>query len=118
MQDDRVQSLAAGAFMESLSHENPGFIGLVTIAELCWVLMRRYKLSRSEFSAAMEWLFSSTELQIENQSLVADAFLLFEESNADFADCLVSLSAKAAGCETIVTFDKRAVRLLSMKLLR
>jgi predicted nucleic-acid-binding protein len=108
MQDDARQAIAANAFLDSLTHENPGFVGLVTMAELCWVLMRRYKLSRDQFAGALDWLINAAFLQFENQGLIADALLLFEETNADFADCLVSLSAKAAGCASIVTFDLRS----------
>lgn len=118
MQDDRYQSPAASRFLESLTPENPGFIALVTVAELGWVLMRRYKLSRRQFSQAMDSLFGSTQVVIENAGLVANAFLLFEQTNADFADCLVSLSAKSAGCDAVATFDIRASKLLAMNLLK
>lgn len=118
MQDDRYQSPAASRFLESLTPENPGFIALVTVAELGWVLMRRYKLSRRQFAEAMDSLFGSTQVVIENASLVADAFLLFERTNADFSDCLVSLSAKSAGCDAVATFDIRAAKLLNMNLLK
>jgi predicted nucleic-acid-binding protein len=118
MQDDRQQFMAASAFMSSLTPESPGFIGLVTVAEICWILMRRYRLSRSQFSLAMERLLNSTLLQFENQNLVAEALLLFDKTNADFADCLVSLSAKASGCDDVVTFDIRSSKVLAMTLLK
>jgi predicted nucleic-acid-binding protein len=118
MQDDRSQSQAASRFLESLTPENPGFIALVTVAELGWVLMRRYKLSRRQFAEALDSLFGSTQVVIENASLVADAFLLFEQTNADFSDCLVSLSAKSAGCDAVATFDVRAAKLLAINLLK
>jgi predicted nucleic-acid-binding protein len=107
MQDDRLQFMAASAFMSSLTPESPGCI-----------LMRRYGLSRSQFSLAMERLLNSTLLQFENQNLVAEALLLFDKTNADFADCLVSLSAKAAGCDDVVTFDIRSSKVLAMTLLK
>lgn len=118
MQDDPRQAMAASAFLDSLSKENPGFVGLVTVAEVCWVLMRRYKLNRDQLAGAMDWLINAASVQLENQKMVADALLLFEETNADFADCLVSLSAKAAGCASIVTFDLRSSKVLGMTLLK
>lgn len=118
MQDDRQQFMAASAFLGSLTLESPGFVGMVTIAEICWVLMRRYRLTRSQFSSAMERLLNSTLLQFENQNLVAEALLLFDKTNADFADCLVSLSARAAGCDGVVTFDIRSSKVLAMTLLK
>ena len=76
MQDDRSQSQSASRFLESLTPENPGFIALITVAEFDWVLMRRYRLTRRQFAEALDSLFGSTEVVIENAGLVADAFLL------------------------------------------
>jgi predicted nucleic-acid-binding protein len=55
---------------------------------------------------------------IRKQGLVSDALLLFEQTPADFADCLVSLGAKAAGCDAIVTFDIRSSKVLGMTFLK
>jgi predicted nucleic-acid-binding protein len=80
--------------------------------------MRRYKLSRRQFAEALDSLFGSTQVVIENASLVADAFLLFEQTNADFSDCLDSSSAKSAGYDAVATFDVRTAKLLAMNLLK
>ena len=40
-----------------------------------------------------------------------------QKSSADFADCLVERSADAMGCGFTATFDKRAAKIGSMKLL-
>ena len=38
MQDDPEQSVRATALVESLSVEQPGFVALVAVVELVWVL--------------------------------------------------------------------------------
>jgi len=103
--------------MESLTSEKPGFIGLVSIAELGWVLNRTYRLSRAEFIRAMQILVSSEDLLIESESLVKEALVLFAASNADFGDCLISRSALSYGCLHVATFDRKAARTLGMRLL-
>jgi hypothetical protein len=35
---------------------------------------------------------------------------LFEATKADFADCVIERKADAAGCEHVVSFDKKASR--------
>jgi predicted nucleic-acid-binding protein len=38
MQDDATQSLKAAKLMESLTVDDPGFVSLVSVVELGWVL--------------------------------------------------------------------------------
>jgi predicted nucleic-acid-binding protein len=54
---------------------------------------------------------------LEQEATVRQALSLFRKSNADFADCLISLSARAAGCSKTVTFDKIAARDAGMELI-
>jgi predicted nucleic-acid-binding protein len=45
--DDASQSAAAARVIESLSAESPGFVPLVVIAELVWVLQYSYRLQQT-----------------------------------------------------------------------
>ena len=47
MQDDPRQSPRATRLMESLSAEAPGFVSVVTLVELVWVLSGSYGLNRA-----------------------------------------------------------------------
>jgi predicted nucleic-acid-binding protein len=102
--------------MESLSSEIPGFVGLVSIAELGWVLNRTYRLGRGEFIQAMQILLSSEDLLIEAETLVTEALVLFAASNADFGDCLITRSALFHGCSHVATFDRKAAKTIGMQL--
>jgi predicted nucleic-acid-binding protein len=42
---------------------------------------------------------------------------LYRNTRADFADCLIAASAKAAGCSRTVTFDRIAARDAGMELI-
>ena len=117
IQDDPRQSAIASAFLDSLTPENPGFITLVSLTELCWVLIKRYKLPRTGFTRALDSLLASEEMEVESESIVRQALSLFIQSNIDFADCLVAGCARAAGCSSVVTFDRNAAKTLGMKLL-
>jgi predicted nucleic-acid-binding protein len=116
--DDASQSAAAARVIESLSAESPGFVPLVVIAELVWVLQYSYRLNKHEIAEVVEKLLRSAELMLENAEIVAQALREFRRSRADFADCLIERSAHAAGCQHTVTFDKRAASLAEMRLIQ
>src|SRR5271163_4266104 len=106
MQDDAKQAALATQLVESLSAQSPGYLPLVAVVELAWVLTSAYDLDRLQFCAALEGLLRSKEFIVERADIVWKALRLFRTANADFADCLISNSAAAAGCETTMTFDR------------
>jgi predicted nucleic-acid-binding protein len=107
--DDPVQTPAAIKLMGSLSSASPGFVSLVVIAELSWVLKSLYSLEKSELEIVLENLLRSDALLVEKSEIVWQALRKFKTSNAGFSDCLIESSGDAAECLYTVTFDKRAV---------
>ena len=116
MQDDAKQSALATRLVEALSADAPGFVPLVAVVELAWVLTSAYELDRSQLIEAFEALLRTKELVVESAEVVWKALRTVQSSNADFADCLVSASAVAAGCEKTMTFDRAAARGAGMTL--
>jgi predicted nucleic-acid-binding protein len=117
-EDDAAQSAAAARVLESLSAESPGFVPLVVIAELVWVLQFSYRFNKREVADVVEKLLRSAELMLENAEIVAHALREFRRSRADFADCLIERCAHAAGCQHTVTFDRRAASLGGERLIQ
>ena len=116
MQDDVRQSPLATLLVESLSPQMPGFVALVTIVELAWVLSSAYQLARTEIVEAFEALLRTKELIVDQAETVWKALRVFQGTNADFADCLIERSASTAGCEKTMTFDRGAVKACGMVL--
>jgi predicted nucleic-acid-binding protein len=110
MQDDIKQSPLATRMVESLTAEAPGFVPLVAIVELAWVLSSAYELSRSQLIEAFETLLRTKELVIERGETVWKGLRLLQRSGGDFADCLIACSAEAAGCARTITFDRGAAK--------
>jgi len=54
---------------------------------------------------------------VERAETVARALQRYRRGRADFADCLIATSAKAAGCSRTVTFDRIAARDAGMELI-
>ncbi len=116
LQDDPRQSARANRLIESLSADAPGFVPLVALVELVWVLGAGYKLPRAQLAAVLETLLRSKELVIDRADLVMQALARFSSGSADFADALIERTAAAAGCTTTMTFDQGAVKAAGMAL--
>jgi predicted nucleic-acid-binding protein len=116
-QDDPVQSPRAEAILASFSSSNPVWVGLAVVLELVWVLEDSYGMKRDAIAQILDQLLTRQEIVVERVEAVRRALHLFRIGNVDFADCLISCCAYAAGCEGILTFDRRASRDAGMQLI-
>jgi predicted nucleic-acid-binding protein len=116
--DDAAQTAAAVRVIDSLSSDSPGFISLIVIAELVWVLEVSYRFRKNEIEQVLETLLRSKELFIERAEIVSQALRKFSASRGEFADCLIERCGHAAECQHTVTFDQNAATGAGMKLLR
>jgi predicted nucleic-acid-binding protein len=117
MQDDAAQALQAGRLIESFSLASPGFVSLVTIAELAWVLSSVYRLQRLQIAQALEVILGAESILVEQAAMVSKALELYQLQNVDLGDCLIQQSGLAAGCSRTLTFDRGAARGCGMTLL-
>ena len=117
VQDDPDQSAAASALIENLTETDPGYLSLVTVVELYWVLRRAYKVDDRQCAELVEGLLDARELRVD-QDAVVRAALTANRSGLDFADAVIAELGRAAGCDHTVTFDQRAARDGSMRILR
>ena len=118
MQDDPKQSPKANSLLESLTTEAPGFVTIVSVVELGWVLSSAYDLTREQLGQAFEALLRTKEIVIERAEQVLKALRAFKGSTADFADCLITSAATSAGCDRTMTFDIRASKTAGMTLIQ
>ena len=116
MQDDPKQSPKASRLVESMTSQEPGFISIVSVIELVWVLSSSYELTRAQVASTLELLLRSEELVLDRADKVASALRVFQSGNADFADCLIERISSSAGCSATMTFDVGASRNAGMSL--
>ena len=116
MQDDPKQSAKATRLVESLTSEQPGFVPLVAIVELVWVLSTSYGLNRDQLVEALDVLLRSKEIVVDRADVVLQAQRRFGKGGADFADCLIERIAQAHGCLSTMTFDSGAAKAAGMTL--
>lgn len=118
MQDDAKQSPKANRLIESLNADNPGFISIVSVIELFWVLSSCYNLSNSQVTQALETMLRTKSFVIERPGQVARALSMFKGGKTDLADCLIRYSAVDAGCTDTMTFDVSAAKHAGMTLVQ
>lgn len=117
MQDEPQQSAKAAQLIESLDSDSPGYITMVSIVELYWVLTSCYELTGQQVAQALEAILRTKQLLVERADQVMRALRVFGESTADFADCLIERSAAGAGCDATMTFDVKASKHVGMTLI-
>lgn len=118
MQDDPRQSPRATRLIEALKPDEPGFVPVVALVELVWVLTGSYALDRTQVATVLDTLLRSKELVVDRAELVTQAVQRFSTGGADFADALIERIASAAGCTATMSFDAGAVKAASMTLVR
>ena len=115
-QDDAVQSPQATELIERrLTAENPGFVSVVVMAEIVWVLDRAYGLTAKELVTSIERMLQLEVLVMENEQEVFAAMVALKQGLASFADALIAELGTRAGCIHTLTFDTKALRLPGFK---
>lgn len=114
--DDADQyALAASVISEAATDEI--YISLIVLIELTWVLTRTYKYPREDVLAMVENLLDMREIVLPDRGLALEAVGFSREHGCEFADALLGVLNRDAGCSTTATFDRRASRLSVMTLL-
>lgn len=117
MKDDADQAaLATKAFAEFTSVA-PGFVCREVLVELVWVLQKIYRLPRTDIADAIEGLLGARDIVVESADQVAIAVDRLRKGGAGFADQMIALAGQGAGCQSTVTFDRKAAGLPGMSLL-
>jgi predicted nucleic-acid-binding protein len=114
--DDPIQSKRAEQIMSSLTAEEPGWVSVAALMELQWVMTSVFRFDRIGVIQVLNRLLTREEIVIEQADTVRAALGLYGLGNADFPDCMIAASARAAGCSRTLTFDRRAARDAGMEL--
>lgn len=111
-QDDPVQSPQASEIIERrLTEEDPGFISIVAMVEIVWVLDRAYRFKAREIASVIERMLQADVLVVQNEQEVFTAMIALKEGQGSFADAVISALATKANCSCTLTFDHRALRI-------
>lgn len=106
--DDPEQSRIA---VETLEGADSVAISLQSLCELAWVLGRQYGAARADIATAIRQLLDTDHVTVDRPGVEAGLAVL--EAGGDFADGVIAHDGRWLGGETFVSFDQKAVRLLS-----
>ncbi len=84
-QDDEQQTQIAHQFVHT--HQQL-YVPITVILELEWVLRSRYKYEKAKIIETYASLLSVDGLNIADEEAIETCLMLYNGSNADFADCL------------------------------
>lgn len=105
--DDAAQHRrVVDALKRAAARKQSVFIAEIVTVEAVWTLLRRYKLSRKDTAEALRRLLSTSFLVMENEAMLNQALLAFEQGRGDFSDYLIREHARAAQAKPILTFDE------------
>jgi predicted nucleic-acid-binding protein len=86
-------------------------IALPCLCEFVWVLRRVYDFQPSDVANAIRALIAVKNVEMNRPAV--EAGLLILETGGDFADGVIAYEGNWLGGETFVSFDKKAVALLT-----
>jgi predicted nucleic-acid-binding protein len=118
VKDDPIQTAIAVRTIHNLSPEEPGWISILVLAELTWTLRRTFKLDRAAIAGVVRKLLDSADVVLEQGEILHQALNLYTTTKADFADCVIAVSARSAGCSAVATLDEVAARDVGMLLVK
>ena len=106
--EDAKQSKRAKALLLDAASVS---VSLMALCEFAWVLRVGYKFDRSEIASAIRTLLGVPKVECDRH--IAEFGLHVLASGGDFADGVIAEAGFLAGADQFVSFDRRAVRLVT-----
>ena len=111
VKDDVSQAEAVyRLFKRAESDKITFFVPLLVMLKTIWVLSSVYEISRTEILEVINDIIYLPILKFEGQTALKRFLMDARDNNADLSDILISSSAKQSGCESVLSFDKKAVK--------
>ena len=112
-QDDPAHSRRATEIVERrLTVQEPGFVSLVSILEVVWVLKSLFNRSRQQIADDIEMLLAADTIEVQNEQEVYTAVVSLRNGIGTFEDALIGSLGVWRGCSATLTFDEDAARRL------
>lgn len=108
VRDDKHQARVADGV---LRNAEVAAVSLPCLCEFVWVLNSAYHLDRADIAQAIEWLCDAPNVATNRPAV--DAGLAMLRAGGDFADGVIAYEGNWLGGETFVSFDKKAVALIT-----
>ena len=108
VRDDAAQAVLAAKLLRSA---NTIAVAVPCLCEFVWVLRTVYGFQPPAVAAAIRSLLDAQNVEVNRPA--AEAGLAMLDGGGDFADGAIAYEGRWLGADTFVSFDKRAVEMLS-----
>ncbi|MBU6460279.1 MAG: type II toxin-antitoxin system VapC family toxin [Proteobacteria bacterium] len=108
VRDDPAQANAAATVLTNASLIA---VALPCLCELVWVLIQVYGFQQADAAATIRALLATANVEMNRPAV--EAGLLILDAGGDFADGVIAYEGNWLGGDTFVSFDKKAVALLT-----
>jgi predicted nucleic-acid-binding protein len=109
LDDDPVWSVRAAHFIDNeCTPDRPGYINLVVLAELVWLLRQAQDFTRDKITTVIQEFMEADNLVVAEAALIERVLEQYKAGKADFADYLIVELNRVAEAAPTVTIDKKA----------
>ncbi len=109
--DEQQAKLVYKRFRDAEVNSEVLFIPLLVILETIWVLESAYEATRKEIVDSFSDLMQMPVFEFEALAAVQGMVISAKMSSTDLTDILIGQSARVSGCDSVLTFDKKASRI-------
>jgi predicted nucleic acid-binding protein len=93
-------------FKKAIEGEISLFTSEMVIAELIWTLLSYYRVPKAEVIEKVSIIISTSNLHLDNKSIIADSLVLFSQKNIDYIDAYNAVFMKSQGLKKIYSYDE------------
>jgi predicted nucleic-acid-binding protein len=109
-QDDPEQFDAAVRLVKASGPDRQLFVNPIVVAETIWVLERIYKTDRATARKQVAGLLDTVEIKVPETMQMGSWSEWLQSPHPDFSDVVIAGLNSENGCETTMTFDRKAAQ--------
>jgi predicted nucleic-acid-binding protein len=108
--DDPEQFDAAVRLVKASGPDRQLFVNPIVVAETIWVLERIYKTDRVTARKQVAGLLDTVEIKVPETMQMGSWNEWLQSPHPDFSDVVIAGLNSENGCETTMTFDRKAAQ--------
>ena len=116
--DEKQAGLVYRRFKSAEAKKEALFVPLLVVLETIWVLESVYNEHRNAILDSLNDLILMPVFQFEKPDVIQRSIASARQTSLGLADILIAHSAMNAGCESVLTFDKKAAKSALFELLK
>lgn len=109
--DDRAQAQVVRQYFNAAEKRRETlFVPLLVVAETIWVLESGYNIERDAIVSVFNDLVLLPILEFQNRDVLQSAISSATHNRFGLADLLIAETANFSGCQSVLTFDRKAAK--------